>query len=256
MNAPVKLAVAASAIIVVAVASYNILPQESSIGGPSPTPIRSQPTPTDGSVPIPEGKLAAGRYSLRPSTDHPTLTVVADIPSGWYGVPSRAMAGPLGPGAPNGIGISLLAVDGLFSDPCRWDVDGSGALDQPGDVPVGPAAIDLANALQSTNAYGAWSKPSPFALGGYRGYEMEILVAPVDVDLATCDKDEDGIGRYLVFSGKDAGLYAQGKNDYWLLYILDIDGARLVVVRNGYDETPVADLEAGISIIESLEFTP
>ena len=37
MNAPVKLAVIASAVIVVAIAGYNLLPHQPSVGGPSPS---------------------------------------------------------------------------------------------------------------------------------------------------------------------------------------------------------------------------
>ncbi len=73
------------------------------IGGPARH--RSRPHPdTDGMAQCRSPRASwppAATPCGRPLT-HPALTVVADIPSGWYGVPSRAMAGPLGPGAPNG----------------------------------------------------------------------------------------------------------------------------------------------------------
>ncbi len=254
---PIRLLAALAAALIVAVVGYSLLPRLPDAGGQASPASTSTPTP-EPSVTVrdlPEGGLAAGRYRFQPLTDHPTLSVFAEIPAGWNGVPPWAVSGPVGTEGPNGIAIAIIRADGLFSDPCQWDRNGSGTFDQPGDIVVGPAAIDLANALAANPAYPARSAPSPVALDGYQGYLVEILL-PTGEDLRTCDQDESGDARYFPFSGKDAGLYAQGNNNYWFVYILDVDGTRVIVVRLGYDETPAADIRAGIAIVDSLEFAP
>jgi hypothetical protein len=256
-----RLVAVLAAIALIAIVGYNLLPGQPGVGGQTtPLPIAS-PTATPSSsrvIDLPEGRLPGGRYRFQPLTDVPSLSIVADVPAGWQGGPPWAVIGPNGEEPPGGILLGFLGADGLFNDPCHWDVDGTGDPLQPGDVDVGPEVIDLVEALRANPSYTVPDPPSVVSFGELQGYEMEIRL-PSDVDLATCDKDTDGRGRYFVFAGENAGLYAQGNGtdgDRWHLFIVDADGTRVIVAILYFEGTPITDQEAAQAIIESLEFTP
>ena len=260
MSNTLKLAAGLAAVIVVAVVAWQLLPgRDGGIGSlATPTPA-VQPSPTAAAyavVDLPEGRLPGGRYRFHPFDAMPNFAAVADVPSGWHGGPPWAVVGPTTEEPPGGILLGFLGTDGLFSDPCQWDVDGTGSGLQPGDVEVGPDVADLVEALRANTSYTA-STPKPVAFGPYEGQELEIQL-PADLDLATCDKESDGRSRYFVFAGEQAGLYAQGSGtdrDRWRLFIVDVAGTRVIVANLYYPETPVADQEAAQAIIESIEFT-
>ena len=261
MNAYVKPAAGLAAVLVVAVVGYNLLARQPGFGGGTPSAGSTsapsvQPSPSPGAgtvVELPEGSLPGGRYRIGPFTAVPSLTAAADVPSGWFGAPPWAVAGPTTEEPPDGILIGFFEASGLFSDPCHWDVDGTGSRTQPGDIDVGPAVIDLVEALQASEAYTS-TTPSQVSFGEFLGYEMEIQLP--DVDLSECDKD-DGRGRYFVFSGDTP--YAQGNGtdgDRWHLFVVDVDGTRVIVAVLYFEGTPVAEQEAAQAIIELLEFAP
>ena len=197
--------------------------------------------------------LTGGRYDFRPLGDVPSFSVVAIGPDGWYGYPSWAMDGPLPvrADAPTGIGISFVTANGLYSDPCRWDVQGTGRADV-GDVEVGPTVDDLVAALRANTFYTS-SASTPVTIDGFAGQELELQL-PND-PFTSCDKEPgDTGGHAFVFSG--AGLYAQGPANRWRLYILDVDGTRLIAVILSYAKTPQADLDLARNIIETLDIDP
>jgi hypothetical protein len=266
VNAYAKIAVAAAAVLIVAVVGYNLLPGSSTgVGGPAPTASPS-PTAAPTSTPVaigspsalPRGTLTGGRYSIQPFSDLPSLTIAADIPAGWEGFPTngafvKSFQDDLG------VVIAFMKADGLFSDPCQWDLDGTGVYGQPGDVVVGPTVDDLVTALTANTSYTS-TTPSPLTLGEFEGQELVIQV-PLDIDMATCDRETGGPGKglYYVFSGRWAGWYAQGPGPgyRWHLFIVDVGGTRLITAVGYYDGvTPQADVAAAQAIVESFEITP
>ena len=252
MNSLLKLGAAAAAVLVIAVVAWQALPRNGGVGG-QPTP---SPTPTTALLALSEGPLTAGRYRFQPSSSAPDLTIAADVPAGWHG--TYAPSAVLGPfeWTPRGIAVVFLRADGLHRDPCHWDREGNGQIDQPGDVVVGPAAIDLVNALQASSSYTS-TDPSPVTLGAYQGYEMEIQ-RPAGVDLAECDSGviSGPEGHFVVFSGPDTNSYAQGQGNRLHLFIADVKGTRVIAAIRYFDETPATDVEAARTIVDSVEFIP
>jgi len=256
VSTPLKLLAGLAAALVVAVVGYNLLPRQTGVGGssPSPTPA-STPTPSPAAsapiVDLPEGTLEAGRYRIQPFSD---LTIVAEVPSGWQGfadVPAL-----VSPGATNSDGavIGFMRAATLFSDPCHWDLDGTGDRDQPGDVQVGPIVDDLLAAVRSNAAYES-GRMEPFILDGFQAYDLELRLPGDDV-LATCDKPSGQSapgGDYIVIGG---GWWAQGADNRWRLFVVDIDGSPLITLLSYFDGTPAADVEAGLAIVESFDFNP
>ena len=147
MNSQLKLVVGVAAAVVVAFAAWQLLPSQPGSGGtptstPSPTATpnpTAQPSPT-AIPPLPEGTLAAGTYRLLPLRSAPNLSVDVVVPAGWTG----DLSGPRGPNGPAGIFLAFLVADGIFSEPCQWDIDGSGP-GQPGDIEVGPGRVHRAS---------------------------------------------------------------------------------------------------------------
>lgn len=195
--------------------------------------------------------LNGGRYLFHVQG----LTIEATGPDGWVGYPSWAMDGPepIRADAPTGIGISFFSANGMYSDPCHWDVSGTGDAGPPGDVIVGPTVDDLVAALRANTSYTS-SVATPVTIDGYAGQELVIQLP--DDPFTACDKDDPGDpgGHAFVFSGP--GLYAQGPANHWHLYILDAKGTRLIAVILSYAETPQTNLNLARNVIETLDIRP
>jgi hypothetical protein len=202
-------------------------------------------------IPNADAVLSPGRYRWRPFADEPTLSVVAEIPDGWRSVGSLGMTAVGGTDGPDGMGIAFQRTDALFSDACHWDPKGTGTFPQPGDVTVGPTVDDLVAALRSNTSYTS-STARPVTIDGFKG---QVLDLQLPAQVATCDQ-EQGSGHYIVFAGKDGGLYAQGSTNRWRTYILDVEGTRLIIVVLDYAGTPQAEVDAARAIVESLQITP
>ncbi len=250
-----KLIAALAAALVVAVVGYNLLPGQPGIGGRATPPPTAAPTtapttaPSSGPIPLREGALTEGRYQMEAFG----LSIVADIPAGWFGDPLPFLTSEQ-EFEEGQVLITFLLVDSLFSDACHWDLNGSGLAAQPGDVEVGPSVDDLVDALRANTSYTA-STPSPVTFGAYQGQTVELQL-PGDDILSTCDREaEDATGSsYFVFPG--AGIYAQGPDNRWELSIVDVAGTRLVTLLSYFEATPQADLQAARAIVDSFEFTP
>ena len=258
MNPLLKLGAAAAAILVVAVIGYNLLPRQGGVGGPPTPPPTATPTaiPTDspiatGPVALPSGILSAGRYDMDLSFIDPGLSIVANVPEGWVGHPEiPALTSPAG--SNQGILIGFMQADRLFSDPCHWDLDGTGSPDQQGDVVVGPTAADLAAALQANTSY-TTSGHEPTIIGGFPATALELHLPGNDV-ISACDRRAgESTGDYFVFPG---GFYAQGANSRWHLHIIDVDETRLITIISIAEGISEAEFAVAEAIAMSFEITP
>jgi hypothetical protein len=221
----------------------------------TPVPASSAPAnPVTPTVEPVSDVMTGGLYLFGPFGDK-LLTIAATGPNHWVGYPSWAMDGPepLRADAPNGIGISFFTANGLYSDPCHWDVRGIGDAGQPGDVKVGPTVGDMVAALRANTFYTS-SVPTPVTIDGYSGQELELQLP--DAPYTKCDKDDpnDSGGHEFVFSGP--GLYAQGRGNRWHLYMLDVEGTRLISVILSYAKTPKTDLDLARNVIETMDINP
>jgi hypothetical protein len=263
MTTQIKLIAAAAAAVVLAVAGWNLLPRTGSIGGPptappsvAPSPsATARPSPTLGSGALPSGKLAAGHYTLTPPIDAlPGLTVAADIPADWRGYPEiPALTAPSDSESRQVGGlIGFMPGEGLFSDPCHWNVDGTGSTDQSGDVEIGPSVDDLVAALQANTSYTA-SEPRPITIGGFEGKVVDLQLPGDDV-LSTCDGDpaQQGDHKFIVLT---KGFWSQGPDSRWRLFILDVNGTRLVTMISSFGSLPQAELDAAQAIVASFVIT-
>ena len=207
---------------------------------PTPSIAESTPRPLPDDLPTPAGSytLAADRlYGV------PPLDVTFTIPSdGWVS---------WGPGVltdePDGrdhVGIGFHTVANLYKDPCLWRTNGEAA------PRVGPTVADLAAAFAQQPHFTA-SAPTDVTVDGFRGSLMTMTI-DADVDFARCDSgqvhswiDPDRNSRYYDVPGQ--------VEQFW---IVDVDGARLVVEGSFFPDAPPANLADLAKIVESIEIEP
>lgn len=251
-----RFAIAAAAVLVVAVVGYSLLPGPGGSGGPSPTP---SPTPTTaasptatpqptGPVALPLGPVPAGTYVAHPFlAPNDSIGFQLTLPAGWEagGPAGRAPVG-VGPTSgyegPDGMSMGFLTVTSLESDPCNWK--------EGADIEVGPTVDDLATALAANPGYET-TVPADVTLGGFSGKRIDVQV-PADLDLATCDA-----GQFWVWaSGDGQAIYAQGPEGRFHLWILDVEGSRVLVMTHDFPGTPTDDQAELQAVVDSIQIEP
>ena len=183
-------------------------------------------------------RLESGSYTL----DLDELTITIEVPSGWkawaYGVsPAEGGSGP-----PSGMGLGFWLVDNIYANPCGWN---SGLLDPP----PGPLPADLAMALKDQRGRFA-TKATSVTLAGRQALRMELTVPP-ELDFSRCWDQ-----TFLSWPQRDppgGGRSHQGPGQHDRLWILDVDGTRLVVDASFFPDTPAADRAELWRIVRSVE---
>jgi hypothetical protein len=208
---------------------------------PSPTPSPS-PTPTATPESLPEGELQAGTYIVYPfPSPNDRMSFTFDTPDdSWTG---------FGPGVvwfgdPHILGVGFLRVTALERDPCHW-------AGTAGDVSTGTTVDDLVSALSDSDAYTV-STASDVTLGGYAGKKVALTMPatlnPSDNSQVGCDESV-----YQPFAAADGfNIHAQGPSNVWTLWILDVNGERVEVMKSDFADSDPAQLDQLQSIVESI----
>ena len=217
------------------------------LGGWTATPSAPTVSPnvaaTPASIPLRDGPIGPGTYETMPfrgggvlcmappqpgcseSTADDTLSFTFTVPEGWAGIGGsiRLAAGENTP--PGGATLIFERGGWLYSDPCHGQ--------PPPDVEVGPTVDDFATALSDHPALDT-TPATDVALAGYSGKYMELYIPS---DIAGC--------TYFPW---EPGLSATGPNQRWYLWILDVDGVRVVVQTTDCEGTS-ADVKAALTSI-------
>ena len=220
------------------------------VSGCGASPATASPSPTPSPLAFNDGPLAAGRYVMSPFTGSDAMTacmpeargciedpaddairVTLTVPDGYEAPRPWLMWGRDGQ-----TGIVVVRGGGLYSDPCHSA--------SPPDIPVGPSVDDFATALANHPVLDA-TAPVSVTLGGFSGKYVDLQL-PVDVTACT------GGG----FFPYEPGLYSQGPSHRWHLWILDVDGVRVVIQSMDYATTP-PDQQAELrAIVDSVKIEP
>jgi hypothetical protein len=163
--------------------------------------------------------------------------ITMDLLDGYAGNDSFVVRG-----TDDGQGIGTWTVGNVYAEPCRW----RGTLLDP---PIGPSVDGLVAGLASQRGLHA-SAATDVTLDGFTGKYMELTV-PARIDLADCHGgefrtwvDPTGGPRYL----------EPGQRD--LLWIVDVDGSRLVIDAALGPETTQQDRADRIQMVESIRIEP
>ncbi len=233
MNTAMKLAIAGAAVIVVAIAGLSLVPGGGP-GGPIATPM---PTPTMTPTPTPAsfgshalGALEPGTYVLEFVQP---FRITFTVPAGWEKLvaPATIWAEPASDAR-----LGFMTVDNVFIDPCE---PAGGLLDPP----VGPTVDDLATALGSVPGLQA-SAPTDVTLAGFAGKRIDLSVIGAE---GPCPGADTALLRGTV----DAP--APGVGDDHRLWILDVDGTRLVMTQVARAAATAADRTELQAIVDSIE---
>lgn len=205
-----------------------------------------------------EGPVAPGRYrfTIRNVCEQgdlvgcpegvlppPPLDLEVTVPAGWQHWWEFGLLTPQGDSTPTEgpdgaalvMGWTTFQV-GLNSDPCL-----AVAHEVP-DVKVGPTVDDFVEAVQAHEALDV-TEPVEAAVGGFpaRFFSLE---APSD--LSGCDN----------WRPWDPGFYAQGPSNRWDVWVVDVDGDRVLVVNQYFPGTPPKVVDELGEMVESLRFHP
>ena len=242
MNNFAKVLFATAAVVAVAVVGINLLPRGGSgTGGAPPSPSMS-PTQEPSMSPTPEPTASLVAHTLRPCCleDNPraaSMTMVLMAPPSWE-VWDETGVWPVGQGndPPDGAFVGLYPGGNVFSEPCLTDEEASA------DVPVGPTVDDLVTALVDHPSLDV-TDAVDVTLAGYSGKYLDLTVP-------------DDISECVRYMPMDHHIYAQGPGHRWHMWILDVDGVRVLVETNDYAGTSAGRLAEEQAIVNSLEITP
>jgi hypothetical protein len=196
------------------------------------------------------GSLEPGRYSIDPDGDDTTpLRVTVDVEAeGWE---------PFIPVVKSAFGhtaVTITTVPNVVTDGCRDHT--------PLDPPVGPTVDDLATALSQLAPFEVTAAPTDVTVFGYSGKHLALRVPP---DLPENDAENfhdfpdcvDGELHSWIATNNDGSFYgyeAPGHTEeFW---ILDVQGTRLVLIKDASPGTPAQDLAERDAIFDTIRIEP
>jgi hypothetical protein len=175
----------------------------------------------------------------------PTYSV--ELPDGWSAGDGHFM---LKYGA-SVLGVSVWDVVQVPSDPCYWQ----GHLTTPG-----PTVDDLVRALVAQPTRNP-STPTDVTFAGYAGKYIEWsvpddMVVTGDADFTGCDSwpDSDAGDFVSWLSTGDGERYQQVPGQVDRLWVLDVDGQRLVIDATYSPDATDTDRAEQVQVLDSLRF--
>lgn len=251
MTTPARVAAAAViGVLAIGGAIYAVNPGGSSFGiggpGPSPTPSPS-PMPVTEESPLPAGRyfvvpfgpggmdLCYGQAGCTEDPSDDTMRFTLTVPDGWVGGTVHVLFASEGKAPPGGAGLIISRGGGLYAEPCGDE--------PPPNIAVGPTVEDFVSALVDHPKLDV-TAPIDITLAGFAGKYVDLQVPS---DISACAES------YFPW---EPGIYAQGPSSRWHLWILDVDGIRVVVQSTDYEGTTPQRQAELRAIVESIEIEP
>jgi hypothetical protein len=258
-----KLAIAAAALVVVAIVGINLLPGRAGVGValPSPTPAASptpipSPSPSPSPASFPDGPLAAGSYAVQPfvgqegvcagqvgctesGTTDDSILITFTVPDGWSGLGGTVVRTAESYAPPGGASLFFMRGGWLYSKLCGG----------PGpDISTGTTVDEFVTALVDHPDLNV-TRPVPVTLGGYSGQYLE-LKAPANI---ATNQDSPAPSQCAYYFVWEPGIYAQGPNQTWHIWVLDVRGIRVVIRSDTFPGTTAAVKAQLSAIVASIQ---
>ena len=203
-------ALATVAAITIAACSSGTSDESTAASTTSPrSPTTADATTVTSGSPTTTGKIG-----------HGAAAVSFTMPDGWTNTGWGVVKGD------PAFGLLSMEVHNTYTDSCP-----SVALDPP----IGPTVDDLASAWADHSAFDA-TAPTDITVDGFDGKQIAFTVPDYD-------EDECAYGDLMLLqdnTGQD-GYWAQAPNQHHDLWILDVDGTRLVIAAFWYPDTSAQD---------------
>ena len=194
----------------------------------------SRPAPL---LPTVDQELDPGTYAFAGPPVVEGARVVVTVPAGWSSAAHGMALVKSAVEQPAGTGLSLWAVQDVYTDPCQW----MGTAQRPA-----PSVDALVSALRE---YRAAKPPVDIVVDGYPGERVQMQV-PAAIDFADCDLSE--YRSWLDARVVDGARYHQGPGQIDEVSIVDVDGVRLVIDAAYYPETSEQDLAELQAMVDSI----
>ena len=233
-----KLAIAAAAVVVVGIVGFNLLPSFGVIGGPfTPPSSTGPPAATLGPTPSSSTEIEPGSYVISTPQVRARLT----MPAGWSGGETNVWRLP-----PDGyrgmleLAVTPFEVSLAVADVCTDEVD----VDF---VEVGPTAEDLTSAL--ANQIGVErSGPTDLMLGGYPTKKFVLTLLP------ECPGAQGH--AFWADATRTYGFAFEARRDGGTVYVVDVNGERLVIASQYRDAASAEDIAQLEAITASIVIEP
>jgi hypothetical protein len=159
---------------------------------------------------------------------------VAVPAGGWSSNNDWVVIGPRGNEEPNGMAIRFFMASALFEDPSSSSL-----------LEVGSSVDDMVQAILDHPAYET-SGPTHVSVDGFEGQMVELSI-PADAEI----RDD----RFLIFADEDRGeVWGWAPGQTFELYIVDVNGTRIIIDAFHYPDTPQSDLDALRDVVRSIQF--
>jgi hypothetical protein len=242
MNTFAKFAMAAAAVLVVALAGYNLLPSDPGRGAtptasasPSPSPSMSpSPSPSASDLAFPRaGSIVAGRHPMVLSGKPLTI----DWPAGWISNGEFRVHTVSGSAA---FIFWTNAPTNVYEDPCA---------NAPLDPPAGSGPAELAAAVGSIPGTDLIAEPSDLSIGGQPAKLVTIRIREAaEID---CANDE-----FSLWYSEDpaTGRWPDAFGETINVWIIDVDGTTVWIDGAAGPSTTPELQETMRQIVDSIEF--
>lgn len=236
-------------VFTVAACGRPAVSQPSGTAAATPTNEPTATTPGSGDAPAAQTYQFDLNAIEAGAAEFPAFQITApegwQVLSGW--IVNRPRPGSIVPP----VAVQFWDVDRVYGHPCQWD----GTLFQPG-----PTVDDLANALVDVPMRNA-TTPIEVTIDGYAGMYLEWSV-PADLEVTglsefpACDSTSEGNNDFVSWTGKGwaTDRYHQGAGQVDQLWILDIEGSRLVIDAFSMPYATADEREEILAVVESITF--
>ena len=170
-----------------------------------------------------------------------TIRVTITVPAGWSAIGGAVWLEENKP--PSGAALGFGRGAWLLSDPCKYIA---------ADVPVGPTVADFVDAVAEHPILDT-TAPVDVMLAGYSGKYFDLQVP---ADISNCETEPGNASSGPIYRPWEPGIYAQGPGHRWHLWVLDVDGVRVVVQSMDYAGTSEQRRTELQAIVDSVQIEP
>jgi hypothetical protein len=148
------------------------------------------------------------------------------------------------------VGLTIAEVADVVADPCHrhtWE-------------DPGPTVDDLAEALAALPGFEVLTAPSEANLAGYAGQRLALRVPDLEYEpgrgFTTCNGGYFYGWRAPTGRDRSPTRYYQGPGQELELWVLEVDGSRLLIEANRFPDSPADDVAELQAILDSLDIRP
>jgi len=243
-------------------------PTDTLTAPPSAGPVSSPEASVQDVLALPAfASLELGPYFIDPDGDPSTaLRVLFDVPatgwSQWLGAAkfsddATTCSASGCSGMPGHVAVSITTVENLVTDGCR---DHSWA-----DPPIGPGVEDLTAGLAALAPFQVTSAPQDVTAYGYRGQhlgwtvpELPMMEAGSGLGFTGCidGKLKSWVAFVDTAEPGDAFYGYSGPGYVEELWVLDVEGTRLLIAAEQSAGSPPEDVVEQRAILDSIRIEP